>query len=88
MTRAADLPPKLRKAIATGQLKATRAELAAAMPPRTVARARGQLKPGHRYRCHTCGATFSRWAPVERHVDGHGGGRIVEYLEPQEKRDH
>lgn len=26
--------------------------------------------------CHTCGDLFRAYAPIERHVDGHGGGRI------------
>lgn len=29
-----------------------------------------------RYRCHTCGATFTAWALAERHADTHGGARI------------
>jgi hypothetical protein len=32
---------------------------------------------GLRWRCHRCGATFSAWAPAERHANGeHGGGRV------------
>ena len=85
VTRASELPPKLRRALAKGELRASREALAAAIPDRAVSRARGQLKPGHAYRCHTCGAVFTKWAPVERHVDGHGGGRIVEYLEPTQR---
>ena len=29
-----------------------------------------------RFRCHRCGYELAAYAPVERHVDGHGGGRI------------
>lgn len=29
-----------------------------------------------RFRCHTCGHETKPYAPMERHVDGHGGGRI------------
>lgn len=28
------------------------------------------------WRCHKCGATFTAYAPAERHADSHGGGRI------------
>jgi hypothetical protein len=29
-----------------------------------------------RYRCGTCGAMFTAWAPAERHADTHGGARL------------
>jgi len=29
-----------------------------------------------RYRCATCGATFTTWASAERHADTHGAARL------------
>lgn len=29
-----------------------------------------------RWRCHTCGQTFTAYAPAERHADSHGGARL------------
>jgi hypothetical protein len=28
------------------------------------------------YRCHTCGATFTAWAPAQRHADEHHHARL------------
>ncbi len=43
-------------------------------------------KPVARYRCHTCAATFTAWAPCERHSDAEHHHRIdvalVEAKEP------
>lgn len=39
-------------------------------------RASGE-RPTKGWRCHTCGAHFTAWATVQRHMDeAHGGGRI------------
>jgi len=35
-----------------------------------------------RYRCHTCAATFTAYAPAERCADAHGGARIDLFLAP------
>lgn len=29
-----------------------------------------------RWRCHTCGATFTAWRTAERHADTHHGARL------------
>lgn len=38
------------------------------------------------YRCHRCGWTSRAYAPMERHVDTHGGGRI-EIVPGEEQTD-
>lgn len=60
-----DLPPKLR-AQALAQAGET--------PVRRSSR-RTVAGGGQRWRCTVDGETFSALAPLERHMDSHGGGR-------------
>lgn len=40
-----------------------------------------------RYRCHTCAATFTAWAPAERHADAEHHRRIEVVLD-QSRREN
>lgn len=37
---------------------------------------RTRPRPQGRYRCNTCGDTFTAWATAQRHADTHHGARI------------
>lgn len=41
-------------------------------------------RAGYLWRCHTCGATFTAYAPAERHADTHGGARLEGSFEQPE----
>lgn len=43
------------------------------------------MTPPARYRCHACAATFTAWAPAERHADSEHHPRI-EVLIPIDER--
>ena len=38
-----------------------------------------RVSRANEFRCWTCGARFSAYAPAERCADSHGGGRIESY---------
>jgi hypothetical protein len=74
-----DLPPgRLRDAA----LAALAESPATSAPVRTSTAARARARPPRgRYRCNTCGALESAYAPAQRHADAHGGARIEIMLE-------
>ncbi len=76
--RFADLDPATRRAIR----KATAATPARTAPdaPRT-ARPRPPRPGEPTHRCRACGATFTEWAPAERHVNAEHGGGVVQLTE-------
>lgn len=50
--------------------------------PRRATRSRPEPDTtGSRWRCFSCGAVFTRWAPAQRHATGTGHRRIIFDLE-------
>lgn len=43
------------------------------------------MTPVPRYRCRTCAATFTAWAPAERHADAERHCRIEVVIHPEQK---
>ena len=76
--RLEDIPAGKLRTAAVAALAAdlAAAESRAAQRPARATPACHQPARADRYRCHTCGATSSAWAPIERHADTHGGARI------------
>lgn len=61
--------PRTSARVAATREGAGSASAGTARPPSLSTRA-------DRYRCGTCGAMFTAWAPAERHADTHGGARL------------
>jgi hypothetical protein len=41
--------------------------------------------PSPTYRCHVCAATFTAWAPAQRHADAEHHHRIEVIVHPEDK---
>jgi transposase-like protein len=76
------MSPRLRKAATAALARQLDAQAQRAARDAATREGAGRVRSvplssrAARYRCATCGATFTAWATAERHADTHGGARL------------